>query len=197
MWQHYYFPTMAKTATYSLRTASRYTTTAIALHWLLGALIVGTFILGVYVHDLPFSPARLKLLTYHKWLGITILSLSALRLLWRLTHTPPPLPATAPAWQNNAAHAAHWLLYVLFFAVPITGWMHSSATGFPIMYLGLVQLPDFVPKDRDLAETLKDIHAFCAWALAVIVTLHVAAAFKHQWINRDGLLARMMPFLKK
>jgi cytochrome b561 len=58
-------------------------------------------------------------------------------------------------------------------------------------------LPDFVPKDRDLAETLKDIHAFCAWALAVIVTLHVAAAFKHQWINRDGLLARMMPFLKK
>jgi cytochrome b561 len=189
---------MMTSATYfSLRTPARYTATAIMLHWLLALLIISTFLLGVYVHDLPFSPARLKLLTYHKWLGITILGLSALRLLWRLTHRPPPLPVTTPPWQNYAAHAAHALLYVLFFAVPLTGWMHSSATGFPILYLGMVQLPDFVPKDRALAETLKDVHGFFAWALAIIVVVHIAAALKHQWINRDGLLARMMPLIKK
>jgi cytochrome b561 len=189
---------MATTApSFSLRTAPCYTATAIALHWLLALLIIGTFSVGVYVSDLPVSPARLKLLTYHKWAGITILALSALRLLWRLTHTPPPLPATAPAWQNQAAHAAHWLLYALFFAVPLAGWLYSSATGFPILYLGLVQLPDLVPKDRELAQTLKDVHAFLAYALAVIVTVHIAAALKHQFVNRDGLLARMMFASKK
>jgi cytochrome b561 len=174
----------------------RYTATAIVLHWLLALLIIGTFVLGLYMADLPVSPSRLKLYNYHKWLGVTILALSALRLLWRITHTPPPLPAGSPAWQNTAAHAAHWLLYAFFFAVPLTGWAYSSATGFPIVYLGVVPLPDFVPKDREMAEIFKTIHRFAAYALAFVVVTHTAAAFKHQFVNRDGLLARMVPFLK-
>jgi cytochrome b561 len=174
----------------------RYTTTAIALHWLLALLIISGFSLGLYMVDLPVSPSRLKLYNYHKWLGVAILALSAARLLWRLAHTPPPLPASAPAWQNTAAHAAHRLLYLLFFAVPLSGWAYSSASGFPIVFLGVVPLPDFVPKDREMAEIFKTVHWLAAYALAFVVVAHTAAAFKHQFVNRDGLLARMVPFMK-
>src|SRR5262245_64982223 len=112
--------------------SERYSSPAMALHWLLALLIVGNFALGWYMHDLPFSLARLKYFNWHKWAGVTILALSAARLLWRLTHRPPAeLPA--PAWQQRAAQVAHGALYVLFFAVPLSGWAYSSASGFPIV----------------------------------------------------------------
>ena len=170
----------------------RYTTTAIALHWLLAAMIVGSFVFGLYMTSLPMSPARLKYYNWHKWAGIVILTLSALRLLWRLTHRPPAEPPM-PAWQRRAAHAAHAALYVLFFAVPLVGWAYSSAAGFPIVVFGVLPLPDFVPVDRDLAEALKPWHGWLAYALAAVVVLHVAAALKHQFVDRDRLLARMWP----
>ncbi|MBU6259757.1 MAG: cytochrome b [Burkholderiales bacterium] len=172
--------------------APRYTLVAIALHWLLALMIVGTFGVGWYMADLPLSPTRLRLFNYHKWAGITILALSALRLLWRLTHRPPP-DGPMPAWQARAAHALHGLLYLLFFAVPLMGWAYSSAAGFPIVVYGVLPLPDFVPHDRALAETLKPLHGDLAWTLAVVVLLHVAAALKHQFVDRDGLLQRMRP----
>jgi cytochrome b561 len=170
----------------------RYTTPAIALHWLLAVMIVGSFAFGLYMTSLPFSPMRLKYYNWHKWAGIVILTLSALRLLWRLTHRPPPEP-TMPAWQRSGAHAAHWALYLLFFAVPLVGWAYSSAAGFPIVVFGVLPLPDFVPVDKALAETLKPWHGWLAYTLAAVVVLHVAAALKHQWIDRDRLLARMWP----
>lgn len=170
----------------------RYSTPAIALHWLLAAAIACTFAVGVYMHGLPFSPARLKLFNWHKWAGITILALSALRLLWRLTHRPPPdLPM--PGWQRFVAHAAHALLYLLFFAVPLMGWAYSSAAGFPVVVYGVLPLPDFVAPDRALAEVLKQRHGQLAWALAAVVVLHVLGAAKHQLIDHDGLVARMWP----
>jgi cytochrome b561 len=170
----------------------RYTLVAIALHWLLALMILCAFGVGWYMADLPLSPTRLRLFNYHKWAGITILALSALRLLWRLTHRPPPdLPM--PAWQARAAHALHGLLYLLFFAVPLMGWAYSSAAGFPIVVFGVLPLPDFVAPDRGLAETLKPLHGDLAWALMIVVGLHVAAALKHQFVDRDGLLARMRP----
>lgn len=172
--------------------ATRYSGVAIALHWLLALAIVGSFCVGVYMSDLPFSPSRLKLYNWHKWAGISILALSALRLLWRLTHRPPAdLPM--PRWQQLAAHATHHLLYLLFFAVPLVGWAYSSAAGFPVVVFGLIPLPDFVPVSKPLAETLKEAHELLAWAMAVLVGLHVAGAVKHQLIDRDGLLARMLP----
>lgn len=170
----------------------RYTPIAIALHWLLALMIVGAFAVGWYMHDLPFSITRLKLFNWHKWAGITILALSALRLLWRLTHRPPPDPPM-PAWQRLAAHAAHGALYLLFFAVPLMGWAYSSAAGFPVVLYGVLPLPDFVSPDRALAEVLKQRHGQLAWALAAVVVLHVAAALKHHFIDRDGLLLRMRP----
>ena len=170
----------------------RYTATAIALHWLLALMLVGAFSVGLYMHDLPVSPSRLKLFSWHKWAGVTILALSGFRLLWRLTHRPPP-DLAMPAWQASAAHATHGLLYALFFAVPLMGWAYSSAAGFPIVWFGVLPLPDFVPVDKALAEALNPWHGNLAWALAGLVALHVAGALKHQFIDRDGLLARMRP----
>lgn len=170
--------------------ATRYTPVAIALHWLLALAIVGALGVGLYMTSLPFSPLRLKLYNWHKWAGVSILTLSALRLLWRLTHRPPA-DIPMPAWQQSAAHATHHLLYVLFFAVPLAGWAYSSAAGFPIVWFGVLPLPDFVPKDKELAETLKLVHRYAAYGLALLVVGHVGAALKHHFIDRDGLLARM------
>jgi len=172
--------------------AARYSPVAMALHWLLALAIIGSFSVGLYMADLPFSPMRLKLYNWHKWAGITILTLSALRLLWRLTHRPPP-DIPMPAWQARAAHVTHGLLYLFFFAVPLAGWAYSSAAGFPVVWFGVLPLPDFVPKDKALADTLKMLHKFAAYGLGTLVLAHIAAALKHQFIDRDGLLARMWP----
>jgi len=170
----------------------RYTGFAIALHWLLAFALLGSFCVGIYMSDLPFSPQRLKLYNWHKWAGITILTLSFIRLLWRLTHRPPA-DVAMPAWQRAASHATHALLYALFFAVPLAGWAYSSAAGFPVVVFGLLPLPDFVPVDKALAEAIKPWHAYLAFAMAGLVVLHVAGALKHQFIDRDGLLSRMRP----
>jgi cytochrome b561 len=171
----------------------RYDQMAIAAHWLLAVLILLNLALGLYMHDLPLSPQRLKLFNWHKWAGITILALSALRLVWRLGHPPPPdLPM--PAWQRSAAHAVHWAMYGLFFAVPLAGWGYSSAAGFPVVWFGVLPLPDWAPVDRGWAEALKGTHKAAALTLALLVLLHVAAALKHHVVDRDGLLHRMRPF---
>ena len=170
----------------------RYTGPAIALHWLLALMIFFSFCLGAYMSGLPFSPQRLKFYNWHKWAGVVILALSALRLLWRLTHRPPA-DVPMPRWQARAAHAAHWALYGLFFAVPLAGWAYSSAAGFPIVVFGVLPLPDFVPVDKALADTIKPFHAYLAFALAALVLMHLGAALKHQFIDRDVLLSRMWP----
>ena len=175
----------------------RYTRTAMLLHWALGLALVGLFCMGLYMTGLPFSPQRLKLYNWHKWAGVTLLMLSALRLLWRAVHRPPALPPAVeqamPRWQKAAHHGTHFLLYVLFFAVPLIGWAYSSAAGFPIVFLGLWQLPDFVAASPDLADALKPLHKLSAYAMAALVLVHVAAALKHQFFDRDGLMLRMLP----
>jgi cytochrome b561 len=177
--------------------SSRYTTPAIALHWLLALAFLAMFALGVYMTDLPFSPWRLKLYNWHKWAGVSFLLLSVLRLVWRVTHRPPALPSVItqamPAWQTRAHHATHHLMYALFFAVPLLGWAYSSAAGFPIVLFGQIPLPDLLPADKALAELIKPLHELSALALMGLAALHVAAALKHQWVDRDGLLLRMWP----
>ena len=172
--------------------ADRYSPIAIALHWLLAIAILGSFSVGLYMSDLAMSPTRLKLFNWHKWAGITILALSALRLLWRLSHRPPA-DVPMPAWQQRAAHLTHYLLYALFFAVPLAGWAYSSAAGFPVVVYGVIPLPDFVPVDKPLAGVLKALHHLLAFGLGFAVLVHIGAALKHQFIDRDGLLLRMWP----
>ena len=175
--------------------ALRYHPVSVLLHWVLGLALIGLFAVGLYMTDLPFSPQRLKLYNWHKWAGVTLLALSAFRLIWRLTHRPPALPvaieAAMPGWQKLAHHATHHGLYLLFFAVPLLGWAYSSAAGFPIVLFGVLPLPAFVPVSEELAELIKPLHKLSAFAMMALVLLHVAGALKHQLVDRDGLIARM------
>jgi len=107
--------------------ARRYSTPAIALHWLVALLIFAAFPLGLYMVDLPLSPNKLTLYSYHKWIGVTVFLLVTIRLAWRATHTPPPLPDRIAVWQRRASAAAHGALYALMVAIPLSGWLMSSA----------------------------------------------------------------------
>jgi cytochrome b561 len=170
----------------------RYDAVAIALHWLVAAALLVAFPLGLYAADLPVSPRKLELVSYHKWIGVTVFALMSVRLAWRLAHRPPSLPPM-PAWQRRCAIATHWTAYVLLLAIPASGWLHSSAAGVPTVYLGLWQLPDLVGRDEALGAALKLVHQSLNFALLALVAVHVAAALKHHFVDRDRLLARMLP----
>lgn len=163
-----------------------------ALHWLTAGLILSAFPLGVYMHDLPLSPTKLQLYSYHKWIGITALLIAILRVIWRLLKgAPAPLPG--PAWQQKAAALTHGLLYVLMFAVPLSGWLMSSAKGFQVVYFGVLPLPDLVGKSQELGDFLKAAHEFLNFSLIALIGLHLGAALKHHFIDRDETLVRMSP----
>jgi cytochrome b561 len=188
---------MADTSTSSpARRPVSYGVVAIVLHWVLGALIVAAFFIGLWMVDLPFSPQRLRLFNWHKWLGVAVLMLSAARLLWRMAgHPPPPIPAGMPEWQIAAFRGTHLVFYALFFVVPLLGWAYTSAVGVPVVFLGVLPLPDLAPLDKPFGEeVLKPLHEVSSYLLAAVVVVHVAAAFKHHFIERDGLLVRMWPW---
>lgn len=170
---------------------TRYTTTAIHLHWLIALALIGTFSLGLYMHELPLSPHKLKLYSWHKWAGVSIFLLVLVRLAWRLGHRPPELPATMPAWQRQASTVVHGLLYVLMVAVPLSGWLMSSAKGFQTVWFGVLPLPDLVAKDEPLGEAFEAAHKLLNLSMATLVLAHVAAALKHHFIDRDDVLRRM------
>lgn len=171
----------------------RYTPTAIALHWLIAFGILASFSLGLYMTDLSLSPTKLKLYSWHKWAGVTLFALIVFRLGWRLTHPAPALPDTMSPVLRRAANAAHWLLYGLMIAIPVSGWLMSSAKGFQTVWFGLVPLPDLLAKDGALGDTLKDVHEFLNFTLLGLVAIHSAAALKHHFIDRDTVLTRMLP----
>lgn len=171
----------------------RYTTTAMALHWLTALLLFAVLPLGLYMSGLKLSPARLQLFSYHKWIGVTVLLLAVLRILWRIAHRPPALPDDMPHWQKLASCAIHSALYTLMIAIPLSGWLMSSAKGFQTVWLGLVPLPDLIGKDKALGHLLEVIHANWSYLLLALVTLHIAAALKHRFIDRDNVMKRMLP----
>ena len=164
-------------------------------HWIIALAIIGNGIFGLMM-DLAGSPMRkLNWLALHKSIGLTVLLLSSLRLGWRAVR-PPPAPVAMPRWQRRAASASHALLYVLLFAIPLSGWLYSSATGVQVVYLGVVPLPDLVPKDRALGDALRLVHVSLNALLFVVFCVHVAAAIKHHVVDRDTALVRMLPFMK-
>jgi cytochrome b561 len=172
----------------------RYTNTAIALHWLIAFLIVAAFTLGLVMTNMAgISPAKLRYYNWHKWAGVTVLLLAALRLLWRVGHRPPELTGAMPAWQRRAAHGVHHLLYVLMFAVPLSGYFFTLAAGRPVVYFGLFQLPVLIGPDPALKDVLQGVHEWLNWLLAAIVAVHVLAALKHAFVDRDATLRRMLP----
>lgn len=161
------------------------------LHWLMALLFFAVLPLGLYMADLKLSPTKLQLYSYHKWMGITILLLAVLRILWRITHRPPAL--TMPRWQQIASATVHAALYVLFLAIPVSGWLMSSAKGFQTVLFGVLPLPDLINKNKELGHTLGSVHEILSYTLSLLVVLHIAAALKHQFIDKDDLLSRMLP----
>jgi len=172
----------------------RYTLPAIALHWLMALMIIGAFAMGLVMTDIPgITPTKLKYYSWHKWAGVTILLLALVRLGWRIGHAPPPYPDTMPMWQQRAANLLHRLLYVLILAVPLSGYFYTLASGFPVVWFGVVELPVLIGPDPELKPILKSLHFWLNMTLAACVLAHIGAALKHQFVDRDGVLRRMWP----
>jgi cytochrome b561 len=159
-------------------------------------LIVANLLLGLSMVPLPISPRKLQWYLWHKSIGVTIVAVTSLRLAWRALR-PHPAPVAMPSWQRRATTVSHAMLYALLLVIPISGWLYSSATGVQVVYLGIVPLPNVVPKDKALADTLRIVHVTLNALLAGVVCLHVAAALKHHFVDRDAVLVRMLPIFKR
>lgn len=173
---------------------ARYTGTAIALHWGMALLLMTLLGVGFYMQNLPVSPWKLKLYSWHKWAGIIAFLLLLVRLLWRATHRPPAFPDAMTPPQRLAAHAGHGVLYLLMLFIPLSGWLMSSAKGFQTVFFGVLPIPDLLSKNLELAHTLGEVHEVLNFMLIAIVAGHVLAAIKHHWLDRDDVLTRMLPF---
>jgi cytochrome b561 len=169
----------------------RYTNTAILLHWLIAILVIVQFAWGWWMQEIPKQPVgpRVDAFNLHKSVGMTILALMVIRLLWRIGHRPPPLPHM-PSWQARAARVTHIALYVLLVIHPLSGYLGSEFSGYPVKYFGMT-LPTWTGKNVALKDFLSGVHLTTSWLIAAAVSLHVAGALKHALVDRDGLLARV------
>jgi cytochrome b561 len=173
--------------------ASRYGAVAQLFHWAVAVLIIVQFVLARRADALPLGPAKIQVLAQHKSVGITILGLMLLRLLWRWINVVPPEPPNVPAWQRIAARISHVALYVLLLVTPVVGWLMSSARNFPVSWFGLLTLPDFIAPNKAAYELLHKTHELLAQTLFWLALLHIAAALKHHFIDKDNVLRRMLP----
>jgi len=172
---------------------ARYGAVAQLFHWTIVALIVTQFVLANKGSHLPVGPAKIATLAQHKSVGITILALAILRLLWRWLNPVPDTPPSTPRWQRITAHVSHFLLYALLLTIPVVGWLMSSARNFPVSWFGMFTLPDFIEPDRAAYEFLHDLHETLAKVLFAVALVHIAAALKHHFVDRDNVLRRMLP----
>lgn len=171
----------------------RYGIIAISFHWIIALLIIGLLAVGIYMVYLPIGLEKIKLYGWHKEFGILVLMLVALRVAWRLSNIVPFLPSHIPSWQKLAARTVHFLLYVLMLAMPITGWLLSSAAGFPVSFFGLFILPDILSPNEDSRFLLTETHKWLGYGFIALIGLHAAAAFYHYFIFRDNIFRRMFP----
>ena len=178
----------------------RYTRLAIILHWIMALNIAALVIIGLLmVHGGLTPDTMFWLYQLHKSIGITVLLAAVVRLVWRLSHRPPPLPPTMQPGEKTAAHAGHIILYAALFIIPLTGWalVSSSVFGIPTVLYGWVPWPDLpvfstLTDKAPVEAVLKTIHAYGAYALIALVALHILAALRHQFLLRDDIMARML-----
>lgn len=171
----------------------RYTGVAIALHWLMALAILGMLGVGLWMTGLKTSPSKIEVYSWHKWIGLTILALAALRLVWRAYHPPPFYAESIPAWQLQVATWTHRAAYLLMFAMPLSGWLQNSAAGFPLSWFGLFKVPSLIGRSKEAFAFWQQTHEVLAWTLMALVALHVAAALKHHFLDRDDTLTRILP----
>ncbi len=183
---------------------NRYSAVAMVLHWTIAALILFNLYLALQFDGLR-GLAKFNMFQLHKSVGLTVLLLSLARLAWRLTHRPPPLPAEMPRWEKFGAQAAHWVLYGLMIGIPLTGWVVVSAspTNLPTVIFKTVPWPHLgfihdlaMPVRRALEDQVEQVHMLLGYSMACLIVLHVAAALKHQFWNRDEVLGHMLPFVR-
>lgn len=171
-------------------TNTRFGLVAIVLHWLIAILIIGMITIGLYMVSLPIGLEKLKFYGWHKEYGFLILGLVTIRLLWRFINITPDL--AIPAWEALAARLVHWIFYGFMLALPITGWLLSSAAGLPASFFGLFTVPSLIAPDTRLMHLFQEIHEWLGYSLILLIFLHTAAALKHHFIDKDTILKRMI-----
>lgn len=162
-------------------------------HWLTAGLLCIQIPLAYLMMSQPLGPAKLGNYALHKSLGLSIFALTALRLAWRLVHRPPPLPPGIPTWQQRLGRLNQAILYFLMFAMPLTGWLNSSAANMPVSFFGLFTLPNLVAPDPERQEGFEASHEMQAYVLFTLVAVHALAALHHHFVKRDGVLRSMLP----
>lgn len=167
-----------------------------ALHWLVVVLIITQWAIAERTEGLPLGMAKISALAWHKSFGITILMLAVVRLVWRWMNPVPDLTAETRPWERALAKLSHLLLYGLIFALPLSGWIMSSAKNFPVSWFKLVQLPDLVAPNEQLFQQMRQLHGVLFAVLVVVALLHIAGALKHHFIDRNDVLRRMLPFTR-
>jgi cytochrome b561 len=170
-----------------------YRAPAKVLHWITAVAVVTLLALGLWMTGLPIGLTKLEAYAWHKWIGLTVLVLTVGRIAWRWHAPPPPLPDTVTRWERRLAPLSHAALLVLLLALPITGWLMSSAGGVEVYWFGIVPMPNLVPRDPGLFERLRTTHHWLAWTLMAVLALHVAAVVRHDVLRRDGIFRRMWP----
>jgi cytochrome b561 len=175
---------------------TRYGAVAQTFHWVIVALIVTQFVLANLADDLPVGARKLELLARHKSFGMTVLMLAVLRLLWRLKSPPPALPSAMQPIERLVTRVTHMAFYVLLFAMPLTGWLMSSAKNYSVSWFGLFTWPNLIGKSQSAFKLLQTAHHALSDVLFVIAVLHILAALKHHFWDKDDVLLRMLPFAK-
>ena len=164
-----------------------------SLHWAIVLLIAAIAIIGLTMTDMANGPSKIKIYALHKSLGLTLLTLVVLRLLWRFYAGAPKPVAGTPHWQERIATLTHWALYLMMFAMPITGWLFNSSSGYPLQYFGLFNLPKIAAVNPGLADLSESLHENGFWLLLLLVLAHAGAALYHHVFQNDDTLRRMLP----
>ncbi|HWQ40166.1 MAG TPA: cytochrome b [Burkholderiales bacterium] len=174
--------------------AQRYSTLAIALHWITAVLVLTLIGLGLYMTDIPRgTPERSFFYNLHKSIGLTTGLVVLLRLWWRYRNPPPPLPPSVPGWQVRASRISHALLYLCLIVMPLAGFSASQFTKFGVTYFGLFKIPPLGPENKEIYDFLQGIHGTTAVLLMALIVVHVVAALKHLLVDKDGVFQRMLP----
>lgn len=177
---------------------SFYSKGAMVFHWTIAILIIANLIIGFFHDGFP-DDVRRTAMGFHKSTGILVIVLTLGRIAWRFTHKPPPLPATVKRWEKGLAHAAHWLLYALMLALPVTGWLMSSAgkRKYPLDFYGMFPVPYLpVAQNEATAHIFADRHEMLGWIALALLVVHLSGAAKHYFMDRDRTVQRMLPWLK-
>ncbi len=174
--------------------AARFDNVAVAMHWLVALLAIAVVVLGWLIPEAPRGSAwREWLLILHRSLGLVILLAMLFRAVWRFNHPPPHLPASLARVEVVVAHLTHFLLYAVFVAMALAGYVNTAAAGHSISLFGIVGIPPLIPEDQRLAQWAFAAHLAGQFAIYALVAMHVAAALLHLLIRRDGVFERMLP----